>query len=359
MGRIGITYHDVAKAITSLQTLQKNPTVDNIREMMGTGSKSTIARFLREWKAKHGLHNDDGATLPSDLLSVVNGLWNVMQEKADNQTAEYQKETAEKTAQLQTQVNQIKQHESDLQQKIHALEEQLHKKTEKCDALKAAFIAVNQEKIQMVERASNLESRHQESQMENIRLHQLLKHVQENLEHYQAATQQLRQEQSLSIEKQRSEFDQQLSQLRSQLELISTEKSNYQVQCTQLNKNNESLENENKTLVLQYQEIQQQSSLLKITSDKLQKDYDQLLETYQQQSINLDSKHHAVIELQIKLKFSDERTASLESDLSNANNKVHNLRHEHQFTSQEKANLEGQLKQLQSMLSAKNGVLIG
>lgn len=257
------------------------------------------------------------------------------------------------------QVNQIKQRESDLQQKIHALEEQHHKKTEEYDALKVAFTAENQEKIQMVERASNLESRHQENQTENTRLHQLLKHVQENLEHYQAATQQLRQEQSLSIEKQCSEFDQQLSQLRCQLELTTTEKSNYQVQCAQLNKNNESLENENKALILQYHETQQQCSLLKITSDKLQKDYEQLLEVHQQQSVNLDSKHHAVVELQLKLKLSDEKTASLVSDLSNANNKIHNLRHEHQFISQEKANLEGQLKQLQSMISAKKAALIG
>jgi chromosome segregation ATPase len=358
MGRIGISYHDVAKSIATLQTLQKNPTVDNIREIMGTGSKSTIARFLREWKAKHGLHNDDDGTLPNDLLSVVKGLWNAMQEKSDNQTAEYQKETDEKTAQLQTQVNQIKQRESNLQQKIHTLEEQLHKKIEERDALKAAFIAENQEKIQMVERASNLESRHREEQAENARLHLLLNHVQANLEHYQAATQQLRQEQSLLIEKQRSEFDQQLSQLRSQLELISTEKFNYQVQCTQLNKDNESLENENKTLVLQYQEIQQQCSLLKIMSDTLQKDYDQLLEVHQQQSINLNSKDHAVIELQLKLKLNDEKTASLESDLSIASDKIHNLRHEHQFISQEKANLEGQLNQLQAFYLQKKSALI-
>jgi len=41
MGRIGITYQDVAKAIPTLQGQQKNPTVDNIRELLGTGSKST------------------------------------------------------------------------------------------------------------------------------------------------------------------------------------------------------------------------------------------------------------------------------------------------------------------------------
>ena len=206
----------------------------------------------------------------------------------------------------------------------------------------------------MIERVSNLESRHQESQTENTRLHQLLKYVQENLEHYQAATQQFRQEQSLQIEKQRNEFDQQLSQLRSQLELTTIEKSNYQAQSAQLNKNIEALESEQKTLILQNKEIQQQYTLLKLVSEKQEKDYDQLLKTHQQQSINLESKHHAVIELQLKIKSLDEKIAWLENELSNANNKIHNLRHEHQFTLQEKANLEGQFKQFQSSLKLKN-----
>jgi chromosome segregation ATPase len=359
MGRIGITYHEVTKAIAALQSLQKNPTVDNIREVMGTGSKSTIARFLREWKAKQGLHKDDDGALPSDLLSIVNGLWYAMQEKADHQTALHQKEMDEKMAQLQLQLNQYKQSQSEAQQKIHTLEEQSHKKTAECDALKTAFIAENQEKIQMIERASNLESRHQEGQAENTRLHQLLKHVQENLEHYQAATQQLRQEQSLFIEKQRNEFDQQLSQLRSQLEFTLTEKANYQTQWIQLNKNHEALESEQKILVLRHKEVQQQYTLLKLSFDKIEKDYEQLSKTQQQQVLNLETKHHAVIELQLKVKSSDEKIASLESDLSSANNKIHNLRHEYQFMSQEKANLEGQLKQLQSILSAKKSALMG
>ncbi len=347
MGRIGISYNDVTRAITTLQSLNKNTTVDNIREVMGTGSKSTIARFLREWKAKHGLSSDDHSTLPSDLLSMVNGLWTAMREKVDNQSAEHKKEIDGKMTQLQKQLNQQKQGTSDLQQKIHKLEEQHHKKTEECNSLKAALALENQEKIQMIERASNLELRHKENREENTRLHKLLKNVQENLEHYQAATQQLRQEQSLQIEKQHNEFEQQLSQLRSQLESTSTEKSNYQAQCAQLNKSIDELEAEQKTLNLQYKEMQQKYTTLKAAFEKKEKDYEQLSKTHQQQSINLESKQYAVIELQLRIKSSDEKIASLEGDLSSAKNKIYNLRHENQVILQEKANLEGQFKQLQ------------
>lgn len=201
--------------------------------------------------------------------------------------------------------------------------------------------------------------RYQENQAENTRLHQHLKHLQESLEHYQAATQSLRQEQALLIEKQKSEYDQKVSQLRSQLELMTVEKSNYQAQCVQINKINESLDDEQKTLILQNKEIDQKYLLLKIAGNKIQKDYEQLLQAHQNQFLDLENKNHTVIEFQFKLKSCDEKIALLESELSNANNKIHNLRHEQQFTSQEKANLEGQLKQLQSIMFVKKGALIG
>ena len=53
----------------------------------------------------------------------------------------------------------------------------------------------------------------------------------------------------------------------------------------------------------------------------------------------------------------DEKITGLEEALSQANDKIHALRHEQQFISQEKANLEGQLKQLQAVLSAPTTAL--
>lgn len=177
MGRIGITYHEVAKAISTLQSQQKNPTVDHIREILGTGSKSTIARFLREWKSKNGLQNDDDGALPSDLINLVKGLWGALQEKADNQSAESIKEFDEKIAQMQQELGQYRQSQSETSAKIHTLEEQNHKKSEENNALKQALNVEQHEKIKITERAANLESSREQSQTEIERLHQLLKHV--------------------------------------------------------------------------------------------------------------------------------------------------------------------------------------
>lgn len=353
MGRIGITYSEVAKAITTLQGLQKNPTVDNIREIMGTGSKSTIARFLREWKSKNGLQNDDDGALPSDLINLVKGLWGALQEKADNQAAESVKECDEKIAQLQRQLNEYRQSQSESAAKIHLLEEQNHHKTEEINALKHALNVEQHEKIKITERATNLESSREQSQAEIERLHQLLKHVQDNLEHYQTATQQLRQEQALQMEKQRSEFDQKILQQQTTINELSSQNSALEMQRDFFQNKHEAIDHEHQLLVLRHTNTQEENSKLEISLDQMEKDYNALLKKYEQQTSVFESKNTIAMELSIKLKLNIEKITSLENDLSSANNKIHILRHEQQFTLQEKANLEGQLKQMQNMILVK------
>src|SRR3990167_3938493 len=357
MGRIGITYHEVAKAISTLQGQQKNPTVDHIREILGTGSKSTIARFLRERKSKNGLQNDDDGALPSDLINLVKGLWGALQEKADNQSAESMKECDEKIVQMQRQLIQHRQLQSDSVAKIHTLEEQNHLKTEEINALKQALNVEQHEKIKITERATNLESSKEQSQAEIERLHQLLKHVQDNLEHYQAATQQLRQEQALQIEKQRSEFDQRILQQQTTINELSSQNSALEMQRNFFQNQHEAIDYDYRLLVSRNTTTQEEYAKLEISLNKMEKDYDALLKKLDEQSNVLESKHMNVMELDIKLKLNAEKITSLEKDLSSANNKIHTLRHDHQFMAQEKANLEGQLKQFQSVFSVKKDAL--
>lgn len=350
MGRIGITFEEVKKAIAELQGRQKNPTVDAIREILGTGSKSTIARYLREWKAQHGLSSDSDGRLPSDLLGIVNGLWDALRNKADAQIDEYRQESDTKTAQIHQQVTQAQRLETSLRQNMHTLEEQLHQQKEEAQQLKASLITESQEKIRLSERASVLEARCHEHHAENQRLHQLLKHVQENLEHYQAATQQLRQEQSLLMEKQQNEYEQKLSLLLVQANTAVSEKSACQAQYGQLEKVHESLVAEHKTLATQYAEINRQHDFLKAAHDKIQHDYDAIRAQNQEHSNELTVLQRTIIELELNIKSRDEKIALLEEMISKSNDKIEALRQENQFALQEKASLEGQLKQLQVML---------
>lgn len=356
MGRIGISYQDVVKAIPKLQGQQRNPTVDNIREVLGTGSKSTIARFLREWKSEYGLQNADDGTLPVELLEMLKGLWNRLQEKTDTRAAAYQKEADTKIEQIQQQLHQQHQLETDSQHKIHTLEEELHQQIAEKEQIKTALITEQQEKIKLMERSTALGTHLEESLAENKRLHQFLKQVQENLEHYQASTQQLRQEQSLLIEKQRSEYEQKLLQLQMQTETITNEKLLYQAKHSELNNAYTLLEKKESELILAYKETEKQHESLKIVYERIQEDHERLLKNYQTQCKDLESKQQTVIELQLVKKSDAHEIVSLKEALSKANDKIDTLRHEFQFTAQAKANLEGQLKQLEVALSSKKAV---
>ena len=81
MARAGILYSHVAQAAAQLIGAGKNPTVDSVREALGgTGSKSTIAPFLKRWKAEQQdtmAAVDSG--LPASLLQAVTGLYEHMQ----------------------------------------------------------------------------------------------------------------------------------------------------------------------------------------------------------------------------------------------------------------------------------------
>jgi len=73
MARAGILYSQVAKAAATLAAAGATPTVDAVRAALGgTGSKSTIAPMLKQWKAEHEGQAVAASTgLPADLLEAV------------------------------------------------------------------------------------------------------------------------------------------------------------------------------------------------------------------------------------------------------------------------------------------------
>jgi chromosome segregation ATPase len=92
MARAGILYSHVAQAAAKLLEDGKNPTVDNVREALGsTGSKSTIAPLLKRWKTEQqGAIAEATSGLPAPLLQAVKGLHQHMQVEVSQQIARAQ-----------------------------------------------------------------------------------------------------------------------------------------------------------------------------------------------------------------------------------------------------------------------------
>lgn len=62
MGRLGVTLDDVKKAIQTLKANGQTPTIDLIRQTIGSGSKTTITRHLHEIKKQ--AEENDGTVKP-------------------------------------------------------------------------------------------------------------------------------------------------------------------------------------------------------------------------------------------------------------------------------------------------------
>lgn len=352
MGRVGIEYEDVANAAHQLQGKELNLTVDNIRSVLGTGSKSTIAAHLRAWKSQQGIIQASDTTIPAELLSLVKGLWERIRETANNQISEYRNEFSTEVKKIQEQLSQSQQQNTFLESQIHELEEKLHQQTELAEQLQDRLIVEHQDKVKMVERAAAFESQQHNSRAEIERLHKLLRQVQNNLEHYQAATQELRQEQALLLERQRSEYEQKINQCQQNITDITKEKLQYQTECKHLDKLYHALQEDLQEANRQQQDTQKQYASLSIAHQSLQREQQQITQQYHQQAEKLEQKTQVAIKLKTELDINTDKISSLHQALAKADDKIKALRHDYEFVSQEKATLAGQIKQLQVVIPA-------
>lgn len=84
MARYGVTFEKVADIANQLAANDINPTVDRVREKLGTGSKSTIAKHLKRWRtqAEFSSQQQDGPLssydpeqIPEPLMALMRDFW--------------------------------------------------------------------------------------------------------------------------------------------------------------------------------------------------------------------------------------------------------------------------------------------
>lgn len=185
------------------------------------------------------------------------------------------------------------------------------------------------------------------AKQENQRLHQLATQIQANLEHYQQAIQQQQLEQNLAKEKQHAIYSQELAQLKTSVDqaytrLNQSEKAltEHQFQLEEVQKKYAELADRHETVVAKNHELERESTQLTMHAD-FQKNQ---AEKYEHQ---LSEERNAHNQLQQKMAVLAEQYQHTLNDLRQAEDKIEILRQEKLFLSQEKAQIEGALKQLQ------------
>lgn len=349
MGRTGITRLDVEKVALQLQGKGKNPTVDGIRELLGTGSKSTIAEHLRYWKAEQ---TNSSGNLPHELVALVAGLWERLHAKAELRIQEAEQILQQELHVLKEKHQELQQDYSSLRIKMNESEESLLKERSLKTNLEAQSQTLQQEHTKLQERYEIHTLQLEEQKAENQRLHHLAKQIQTNLEHYQQAMQQKQTEHMLAMEKQQTHFQQFIHNL--QHELVGYRDK---AQEAERHYNNTSLDlSKFKEQALFFQEkYDTQTKALEEAKHELIL----LRERHQQTQKAIEAQAEISKEYQEKLKDSEIQIAvyydqlqKLQKRYQHAEDTLDKLRNEKSFLAQEKAELQGYIQKLEKISAA-------
>lgn len=235
MARSGINKLDVHKAAARLMEEGKNPTVDAVRDILGTGSKSTIAPLLKQWKAQHGNWSEVQDTgLPVSLISTVKALYEGMQHEAQEKVNEAQAIATETLEQSARALHDKEQALQSTQEELQEIEAYLKTANKANDTLRKQRVEDALQTQQVNNENQALAEQLKAALQENKQLTALLQQGQENLEHYRESVQQQRAQE-------RSDVDRQIAQLESALAGSRKENDVLNERVPSLKKNNEAM----------------------------------------------------------------------------------------------------------------------
>jgi chromosome segregation ATPase len=350
MARTGVTYHDIAKAAEAIKTHGQDPTVDRVREHLGTGSKSTIAPLLKRWRSDNEGTAAAVSGLPNDLVEVVKSLHERVQRMADHRIEQARQEFETLNEELHKELTHANNTVSKLtarQQDLENQTEQLSKeKSEQSQSLQDARVSLEKAESQRdeaVERTNDLKESVSELKQEN-------RDIRDHFEHYQQRTAEDRQqerEQSRSVNQGLKDQIQDLQHRLAQAESRTTElfDANAQLQrnADELKQANAVLHSDLNGKIEDIQKLKHEHEEAVTKCREYQYKNDQLTE-----NMAVLTTQKADVDKQVAVLSQAMETAKAE--LKTAQDKVIFLTDENKVILQEKAVIQGRFKQLQESL---------
>jgi chromosome segregation ATPase len=342
MARAGVNYVQVTKAAEIIKAKGQEPTVDRIREQLGTGSKSTIGPLVKQWRSQHEVSGDVSG-LPNDLVDIIKALYERIQQQAESTIEDMSSSHNEVISELNKALAAEKQANNQLTAQNEALTATANKNTDELELLRAQTIQYRADKehadFTLVDLRQSLEEAKRESRAARV-----------DLEHYQAKVAEDRQIERQQQQTLTQQFQEQVAQLSMQLSSVNTKLHEQQtLQNEQQKELNDALmqnqltesELNNKSAALDELRAQllandEKYAQLLTNHELIQNAHDKVLAN---QSLTLKENEHLTKDLESK----QTNIAKLEDRLSLLESDYRNLR-------EEKSVLQGQFKQLQASL---------
>lgn len=347
MARLGVTYHDVANAAEQVLGHGKSPTIELVRQILRTGSTTTIANHLRKWRTEQeeAAGSSKRTTMPDELLSLMQGLWERTQHHADSRVGELE-------AQHQQAISALNQEIENHKAAIHNWQNRQEQWTkEKEDLvsrnadLRVTVETLKDEKNNLIAQVSAKDHHINEKNERITELHRLHSQTQANLEHFRESVheQRLRDQQELDNQRQQSKAE--IQALNHVLSTVKEKNSALIQQCQQLQQSYSSLEIDHTKLnkiMLEQSEKLQRAELAENEYRQSSQYWEGLGKEWQSK---LDKMENKVINIQVENKIVSQQLVDMRLALDRSVEACRQLEIEKQTIEREKAILEGRLLQ--------------
>ncbi|AQU82420.1 MULTISPECIES: DNA-binding protein [unclassified Halomonas] len=206
MARSGIQYSDVQQAVDTLLARGDTPSVQRIREVLGTGSFTTISEHFRHWRTEREKNRDvpPPKGVPEVVVNVASELWREAQEVANQALVHYREDANRQVESAQQQVAEATQLAANAEQRESALAEHLRHTELRLEALNRELAESQGNERQWQQQAESARQDNQQSQQKLIQLDQEVDELKERFASEQQR-QQAAWEQRLTQEEQRNE----------------------------------------------------------------------------------------------------------------------------------------------------------
>ncbi len=166
MGRLGITYEEVVEAALSLEQKAETPTIDKIRAYLGgTGSNTTISKYLQRWRQQFSSSATFQAPVTPDIVkTAVDRVWHEMREQTDREIESIKTEAQRLIDAAESRAHRAEAHADELQSELDQLQQAYTAQSTEKELLQLDMKNLRGEHVLLQERFKNMEERYAEIQ---------------------------------------------------------------------------------------------------------------------------------------------------------------------------------------------------
>lgn len=348
MARPGITKQEVFAAANRLSQENKDPTIDLIRQITKTGSHSTIAMHLRDWRAAQTDIQVTALTegLPHEMVAMMKTLWQRQTVLSEQKAGEVETRLQGIIQELEQELQKYKTNNQRWQQMFNQWQQEKEKLAGEKIMLEEGVASLQREKVALQTKLDSQTEQLQEKQDRVNELNRLHSQAQANLEHYRESVREQRLIEQQQYDQQKLEMGQEVKLLKEQVILLREKAASTDQRYKMLQQNHTRLESESEKQVLLIEELKIKASDHEKNALEHHQASQRWETQYQEQIKLIEAKTAQLIESQYEVKLLTLKLDDSKQALAELQDQNKIISNDKWVLAQEKSILEGQLKQI-------------